>query len=138
MHKNDLLALTRRHFFSRCAVGLGQIGLASLLTDGKLLAAEPAIRVAHFPAKVKSIIYLFMAGGPSQFELFDPKPKLQQLDGQPLPPSMLEGKRFAFMDATRANPTLYAPRRKFQRYGKCGKWVSECLPHTAKVVDDLA
>jgi hypothetical protein len=135
---------TRRHFFGDCAVGLGQIGLASLISDNRLFSAElgrgsnpMAPKAPHFPAKIKSVIYLFMSGGPSQFELFDEKPGLRKLDGQALPISMLEGKRFAFMDATRRNPRLYAPRRKFRQYGQSGKWVSECLPQTARVVDDL-
>src|SRR5262245_19531792 len=93
---------TRRHFFSRCGVGVGQIALASLLSEGGLCGAtsKPANPTApkpgHFPAKVRSVIYLFMAGAPSQFELFDYKPKLQEYDGKTAPESLLKGKRFAF------------------------------------------
>ena len=88
---------------------------------------------------VRSVIYLFMAGGPSQLDLFEYKTKLQQMDGQPTPPSFLEGKRFAFMDTfSKKTPALLGTRRKFQRYGQSGQWVSELLPYTAKVVDDLA
>jgi len=97
-----LLKETRRHFFSRCAVGVGQVALAQLMSGGSLLA-EPAAsgspmdpKPPHFPAKVKSVIYLFMAGGPSQLELFDYKPALQQYDGKSAPESLLKGKRFAF------------------------------------------
>ena len=139
--QHPLLATTRRHFFSRCAVGLGQIALGSLLSNGRLgAAAGPmAPKPPHFPAKIKSVIYLFMSGGPSQFELFDYKPKLQELDGEAVPASLLEGKRFAFMaELRREVPKLYAPRRKFQQYGQSRKWVSECLPHLAQNVDDVA
>src|SRR5262249_39578454 len=99
-----LLSVTRRHFFSRCGVGLGQIALASLLSDGKLFgaAAKPqnpmAPRPPNFPAKVTNVIYLFMAGGPSQLEMLDYKPKLREYDGKTAPGFLLEGKRFAFMD----------------------------------------
>ncbi|MFM7750616.1 MAG: DUF1501 domain-containing protein, partial [Opitutaceae bacterium] len=93
---------TRRHFLSRCSLGLGGIALAAL-TGGRASAA-PAVppnpqapRPGHFPAKAKNIIYLFMAGGPSQLEFFDHKPKLNELNGQPIPASFIEGKRFAFM-----------------------------------------
>src|SRR6266853_6204637 len=88
---------TRRHFFSRCSVGLGGVALASLLGDKSLGAAET--KQPHFPPKIKNVIYLFMAGGPSQLDLFDYKPRLQQYDGKPIPASLIAGKRFAFMDA---------------------------------------
>ncbi len=143
--RNQLLAETRRHFFARCSVGIGRIALASLMSKELMLSAERAPLLSplapkppHFPARVKSVIYLYMAGGPSQFELFDDKPGLRKLDGQPIPPSLLEGRRFAFMNETLRNPILYAPRRKFQQYGQSGKWVSECLPYLSQVVDDLA
>src|SRR5690348_18510291 len=86
-----LLNETRRHFFSRCAIGVGQIALTQLLSGGRLLAAPAASsspmepKPPHFPAKVKNVIYLFMAGGPSQLEMFDYKPKLQEFDGKPIP-----------------------------------------------------
>src|SRR5687768_8465842 len=94
----------RRHFFRDCGVGLGSVALASLLTEERLWALERsretdplAPQPTHHPAKAKSVIYLFMAGGPSQLELFSPKPKLQELDGQVVPPSVVENKRFAFL-----------------------------------------
>src|SRR5256885_961222 len=137
---------TRRHFFSRCGVGLGQIALASLLSDGLLAGATAkpstnpmAPKAPHFPAKVKNVIYLFMAGAPSQLELFDYKPALQQYDGKPAPESLLKGKRFAFMDTfAKDPPKLLGTRREFKRYGKSGKYVSELLPNIGGVVDDLA
>ncbi len=141
-----LLLTTRRHFFRNCGVGLGQMALASLAADGRLFAADlPAVvnplapRPSHFPPKVKSVIYLFMAGGPSQLELFEHKPKLQQLDGQPIPPSFMEGKRFAFMDTfAKEPPKLLGTQRRFERHGQSGKYISELMPHLGTVVDDLA
>jgi hypothetical protein len=147
MHpQRELLLQTRRHFFGQCAVGIGSMALASLLNDGKVVAGQApqlvnplAPRKPHFPARAKSVIYLFMAGGPSQLEMFDYKPKLQQLHGQPIPDSYIKNRRFAFMDLfTKEVPKLLGTRRKFARYGQRGTYVSECLPHTAGIVDDLA
>src|SRR5262249_32840727 len=143
-----LQSITRRHFFRDCSVGVGKIALASLLAEGAARAATPT-PVAHapgspvgphFPAKAKRVIYLFMAGGPSQLDLFDYKPQLNQLDGQPIPRSVIEGKRFAFMDSSfmlKDAPKLLGTTRKFAQHGQCGAWVSELFPHTAQVVDDL-
>src|SRR5688500_1279704 len=96
---NHLHYLTRRHFFSRCGLGLGSLALSSLLCDQRSLAADAlpnpmAPRPSPMPRRAKNIIYLFMAGGPSQLELFDFKPKLAELNGQPVPASLIEGKRF--------------------------------------------
>src|SRR5436305_1994319 len=139
---NPLLLQTRRHFFGQCGVGVGSMALASLLgrdAPAQGVGAHPlAARATHFPAKATSVIYLFMAGGPSQLELFDYKPELQRLSGQPIPQSFLEGRRFAFMDSfTREVPRLLGTRRRFARAGRQGTWVSECLPHLAGVVEDL-
>jgi hypothetical protein len=133
---------TRRHFFQQCGIGVGSIALADLMaasmqgsgteTAGNPLAPKPT----HFPARAKRVIFMFMAGGPSQLDLFDHKPMLNQLNGQPIPQSYLEGKRFAFMDSShRIN--LLGSRRSFQQYGQSGAWVSDLLPHTAKIVDEL-
>jgi hypothetical protein len=133
---------TRRHFFQQCGIGVGSIALADLMaasmqgsgteTAGNPLAPKPT----HFPARAKRVIFMFMAGGPSQLDLFDYKPMLNQLNGQPIPQSYLEGKRFAFMDSShRIN--LLGSRRSFQQYGQSGAWVSDLLPHTAKIVDEL-
>ena len=147
---NPFAEITRRHFFSQCAMGLGSVALASLLDERDLFAAgktggEPAFanpfapKPTHFPARAKSVIYLFMAGGPSQLEMWDHKPKLTSLHGQAIPDSFLEGKRFAFMDSSFKNrSTLLGTKRKFAQHGQCGAWVSELLPHTATIVDDLA
>src|SRR5450432_1571428 len=96
---NDpLLNLTRRQLFGRCAMGLGSIALASLMNDSLLadsaardMAHPLSPRAPHFKAKAKNVIYLFMAGGPSQLELFDHKPKLVELNGQPIPESFIKG-----------------------------------------------
>jgi hypothetical protein len=141
-----LLLQTRRHFFGDCALGLGSLALGTLLSDGKLFARDTASfanplapRPAHFPARARSVIYLFMAGAPSQLELFDHKPKLQELNGQPIPESYIKNKRFAFMDTfTKEVPKLLGTKRRFARHGQCGTYVSDCLPHLARVVDDLA
>lgn len=142
---NPLLLQTRRHFFQNCGLGLGSLALTSLCSDGRVWAdqskplANPlAPKPPHFPAKVKSVIFLFMAGGPSQLELFDNKPHLQELNGQPIPDSFLEGKRFAFMSSfTKEKPKLLGTRRKFTQHGHSGATVSDCLPHIGSVADDL-
>ena len=140
----DLRFLTRRQFFSRCALGLGGIALASMLKEQSVFAAASsaslnpmAVKPPHIPAKAKNIIYLFMAGGPSQLELFDHKPRLNELNGQPIPQSFIEGKRFAFMDSSHGTKLL-GSRRQFKRHGQSGMWVSELFPHTATIVDDVS
>ncbi len=139
---DPLLELTRRHFFGHCGLGLGSMALTSLAGGGRASAGEAnplATRPGHFRPRAKGVIYLFMAGGPSQFELFEPKPKLQEYHGQPIPESFVAGKRFAFMNTfSKERPKLLATKRAFARHGRSGAWVSECLPHTAGVVDDLA
>ncbi len=127
---------TRRHFFSRCGIGLGKIALASLIAEGRLsAAANPAVQ---YPAKAKNVIYLFMAGGPSQLELYDYKPELQKYNQKPVPDSLLAGKRFAFMDTfTKEKPKLLGTSRKFRQYGQSGAWMSELVPHMASVADEL-
>lgn len=139
----SLVGLTRRHFFSRCSLGLGSLALASLL-DRQALAtpaapAHPLLpRTPPSPARARNIIYLFMAGGPSQLDLFDYKPQLSRLNGEAIPDSYLEGKRFAFMDSSFKNrSTLLGTRRQFRQYGQSGMWVSELFPHTATIVDDV-
>jgi hypothetical protein len=141
-----LLLQTRRHFFARCGIGLGSMALAGLLNQGKARAADPAVianplapRPGHHPARAKSVIYLFMAGGPSQLELFDYKPALQKYHNEPIPESFIRGKRFAFMDTfAKERPKLLATKRQFSQHGQSGAWVSECLPHIAAIVDEIA
>src|SRR5438876_3285260 len=138
-----LRAITRRHFFRDCSVGVGKMALASLLAERaatSLAHAHDPEKQPHFAPKAKSVIYLFMAGGPSQLDLYDYKPKLNDLDGEPIPRSVIEGKRFAFMDSSfmrKDPPKLLGTPRKFARHGDCGAWVSGLYPHVAEVVDDL-
>lgn len=145
MNENlNLLEITRRHFFGQCSVGLGALALGSLFAQdsaasSSAIANPLAPKKPHFPPKAKSVIFLFMAGGPSQLELFDYKPILQKHHDQPIPQSYIEGKRFAFMDSfSKEVPKLLGTRRKFQQYGQSGAWVSECLPHIAGIVDDIS
>jgi hypothetical protein len=138
--------LTRRHFFQQCGVGIGKMALASLLCQEALRAEGPANfanplapKKPPLPPKAKNIIFLFMAGGPSQLELFDYKPKLQELNDKPIPASYMEGKRFAFMNTfAKEVPKLLGTRRKFARHGRSGAYVSELLPHLGTMADDLA
>src|SRR5262245_60721928 len=137
-----LRLLTRRHFFGRCRIGLGSLALASLLGEGKVRGGEPgealnplAPKPPHFPGKARSVIFLFMAGRPSQIDLFDPKPRLQQLDGQPIPESYVKDKRFAFI---RGTPKLLGSKRKFARYGNSGAEIADVLPHLAALADNIA
>jgi hypothetical protein len=142
MH-SSLLQNTRRHFFSQCGMGIGGVALASMMAERGLNAASAAAGApgvmlkGHHPAKAKNVIFLFMAGGPSQLELFDYKPKLQELNGQPIPQSYIEGKRFAFM-GTSHSVKLLGARREFKQHGQSGAWVSDLLPHTAGIVDDIS
>jgi hypothetical protein len=139
------LLVTRRHFFGRSATGIGVAALASLLNE-RLLAAEvdPTLRThgtlpaLHFAPKAKRVIYLFMSGGPSHIDLFDHKPKLKNHNGQELPASIRMGQRITGMTSGQKSFPCAAPIFKFAQHGKCGTWVSELLPHTAKIVDDIA
>ncbi|WP_145367041.1 DUF1501 domain-containing protein [Maioricimonas rarisocia] len=135
-------AVARRHFFRECGVGVGKIALASLLsgaaTRGALASELPdepmAVRQPHYPAKAKAVIHLFMAGAPSQLDLFDHKPKLAELEGRPIPPEVIGGQRYAFI---RPDAAALGPRFQFSRHGESGAELSEVLPHLANVVDDI-
>ncbi|MGE0760886.1 MAG: DUF1501 domain-containing protein, partial [Pirellulaceae bacterium] len=142
LQANDRIERTRRHFLADCRIGLGAMALGTLWGAEGLLeaAADPSPnpfvpRAPHFRPRAKSVIFLFMAGGPSQLELFDPKPRLQQLDGQVIPASYVEKKRFAFI---KQDAKLLGTRRKFGAYGESGQVMSELLPHLATVADELA
>jgi hypothetical protein len=123
---------------------LGKLALLSLLSDESIFAERAAAnpmqaRPGHFPAKVRSVIYLFMAGGPSQLELFDFKPSLQKYNNQAVPDSLIEGKRFAFMDSfTKDKPKLLGTSRSFKQHGHGGAWVSDLLPHIAGISDEVS
>jgi uncharacterized protein (DUF1501 family) len=134
----------RRQFLRDCQVGLGRMALASLLleasprsrADAATPAADPlAARPPHFAPKAKRVIYLFMAGAPSQLDLFDEKPTLARYDGQPIPAEVVKDQRYAFI---RPDASLMSARYTFARHGQSGANLSEMLPHLAKVADDIA
>ena len=119
--------LTRRHFFKQAGFGVGAMALS------RLLGAQEA--PPHFAPKARSVIYLFMAGAPSQLDLFDPKPRLSAMNGKACPEELLRGERFAFIgEGSRLLGSPYA----FRKHGQSGIEVSELLPHLAGVVDDIA
>jgi hypothetical protein len=143
-HDHHLRSLTRRHFFRQStAFGIGSLALASLFNDHSLTAAPNSSlsihhsSFLHLAPKAKSIIYLFMAGAPSQLDLFDPKPKLTQFNGQPIPSDIVKGERFAFIKGT---PKLLASpyTEQFKRCGQSGQLISPLLPHLQSVADDIA
>ncbi len=142
------LRVARRHFFRECGVGIGKIALAALLTDA---FASPSARAQtgprgadarrallprkpQFPARAKGVIHLFMAGAPSQLDLFDYKPELARLAGKPIPPSVINGQRYAFI---RPDAAVLGPQFKFARHGKSGAELSEMLPFLAEVADEI-
>ena len=140
-YQRHLQALTRRHFLSRCGLGLGGAALGSLLEpgggrQGRGRSNPMAARPGNFAPKAKSVIYLHMAGSPTQLELFDYKPVLQQYDSKPCPKEFLEGKRFAFIHPDK-NPVMMGPVFKFRQHGEAGTWVSDLLPNIASVADEL-
>jgi hypothetical protein len=136
-------ALSRRWFLRECGIGLGKISLAALLTEA-LVSKSPGAPTAfrnpltskpsHFPGKAKAVIHLFMAGAPSQLDLFDSKPELAKYEGKPLPPSVIGGQRYAFI---RSDAAVMAPRFKFKKYGQCGSELSEMLPHIGGIADEI-
>src|SRR5262245_56183952 len=135
-----LQAVTRRHFFRNCGSGIGAVALAGLLNENLFGADEPtaeasAVKPPHFAPRAKRVIYLHMAGAPTQLDLFDPKPTLAKFDGQPIPDEYTHGDRFAFIKTT---PKALGSPYQFARHGQCGMDISELLPHTARVVDNLA
>jgi hypothetical protein len=138
---NPAVSIPRRFFLRDCGVGLGKIALAGLLAGKPRTAAAAASnsplapRSPHFPGKAKRVIHLFMAGAPSQLELFDYKPLLAKYEGQPLPKSIVGDQRYAFI---RPDAAVLGPRFKFARHGKSGAEISSAVPHLAKVVDQLA
>ncbi|HMC66262.1 MAG TPA: DUF1501 domain-containing protein [Gemmataceae bacterium] len=143
--QQEALGITRRHFFRDCGYGVGKIALASLLADAfaRPAFATPrahapgsplAVKPPHFAPKAKRVIHLFMAGAPSQLDLFDYKPKLAQYEGKSIPPEVIGGQRYAFI---RPDAAALGPRFKFAKHGQCGAELSEVLPHLAKIVDDV-
>src|SRR5687767_4390939 len=137
---------SRRNFLATTANGVGMLALASLLNGDGLLGAESRLtktepdnplapRPPHFAPKAKNCIFIYLEGAPSQIDLFDPKPKLNELDGQKLPDSMTEKVRFAFIQKEGAR--LLGSPRQFTRHGRCGMELSDFLPHFATCADDV-
>lgn len=131
----DLLQQTRRHFFGQCGLSLGSMSLLSLLGEASPRTTPASARPGHHPARARSVIYLFMAGGPSQLELFDNKPVLKQRHGQVVPQSLVQNRRFAFIPN---DSKLLGTRRRFHRHGQAGIEISELLPHLGAIADDIA
>ena len=129
--------LTRRHFFGRSASGLGIAALAHLM--GRDAAGKGGLPgLPHMAPKAKHVIYLFQSGGPSQLDLFDYKPKLEQFHGTELPDSVRRGQRLTGMTASQKTFPVQKTLFEFKRHGESGAWVSELLPHTAKIADKLS
>jgi hypothetical protein len=142
MSPEELKNISRRHFLLESAAGIGSVALASLFGGcakpnpaSSLITDAMAPGVPHFPGKAKSVIFLHMAGAPSQLELFDFKPELKKLHNQACPPSLLEGKRFAFI---RGTPKMLGPQANFLQRGDSGSWVSNHLPHFATIADEVS
>jgi hypothetical protein len=134
-HRQSTLA--RRQFLGRTATGFGTAALASLLNP-QLFAGSGAMSSLQFPAKAKRVIYLFMSGGPSHIDLFDYKPKLADYNNTELPGTIRMGQRITGMTAGQKSFPCAAPIFKFAQHGQTGAWLSDLLPHTAKIVDDIA
>ncbi len=135
---------SRRHFLRNCGYGVGKMALAGLLTDfgrqGQVLGAPGgndllAIKQPHFAPKAKRVIQLFMAGAPSQLELFDSKPALTRFEGKPIPPEVIGGQRYAFI---RPDAAALGSRFKFAKHGQSGIELGETLPHLATIVDEIS
>lgn len=134
--------LDRRHFLKKTSMGLGAIALSSLLEKsvyGRHAGSFPFndLPGPHFTPKAKRVVYLFQSGGPSQLELFDYKPLLKERHGQELPDSVRQGQRFTGMSAGQSSFPMTASIFDFKQYGQSGRWVSELMPYTAEVVDEL-
>jgi len=140
---NDYIRnITRRHFFFSGANLLGAAALGSLFgSEARAAGTKTGIGAAlpetHFPAKAKNIIYLHMVGGPSQMDLFDYKPKMQEYYDKDLPDSVRKGQRLTTMTSGQARFPIAPSKYKFSQAGKCGMWLSELLPHKAKMADDM-
>lgn len=134
-----LRLLTRRALLKNAGYGIGSLALGSILSAGQSRAQSAQVnpmapKPPHFAPKAKSVIVMFMAGAPSQIDLFDPKPLLVQHDGQPIPEEIVKGERFAFIKGT---PKLLGSPHKFTKCGRSGMEISNLLPHTQSIADDI-
>lgn len=136
MKPYDAVGSTRRQLFQTCGIGLGKLALASLCVNESrgLHAAPITARGFHHPPRIKRVIYLFMAGAPSQLDLFDHKPKLVELEGQSIPPSVIAGQRYAFIQPDAA---VLSPRFQFSKHGQSGAEIADVLPGLASIADDV-
>ena len=139
------LGMTRRQFFARTSTGIGATALASLLNPTLFSASSDVggsggglAGLPHFAPKAKRVIFLFQSGAPSQIDLFDYKPKLEALRGTELPDSIRQGQRITGMTSSQKSLPVVSSLFKFAQHGSSGAWVSELLPHTAKIVDEIA
>src|SRR6516165_3532693 len=133
--------MTRRHFFSAGSSAIGWAALTSLLDGDRARAADKTeaakVIAPHHAPKAKQIIYLHMVGGPPQMDLYDYKPQMNDWYDKDLPDSIRKGQRLTTMTSGQARFPIAPSKYKFERHGKCGMWVTELLPYTAKVVDDM-
>ena len=138
------IGVTRRHFFQDCRLGVGKVALASLLANSHRPTAMAAPAAGANPLaphppqhtpKAKAVIHLFMAGAPSQLDLFDYKPKLKEYEGKPVPAEIVGGQRYAFI---RPDAHCLGPQFSFARHGQAGTELSSALVHLPKIVDEIA
>ena len=134
LFRDNSLFLTRRHFFGRLAAGIGTAALGSLMNPSLLASTS---RQTHFPARAKRVIYLFMAGGPSQMDLLDYKPTLEKLHESELPASIRMGQRLTGMTSGQKNFPVVKSIFKFTQHGQCGAHISELIPNIANIADDI-
>jgi hypothetical protein len=137
---SDHWLTTRRHFLGGAGLGIGAVALAGLLDQRRAAAAGVSGALAdlpHFPSKAKRVIYLFQSGGPSQIDLFDYKPRLREWQASELPESVRRGQRLTGMTSRQLSFPIAASKYRFAKHGQSGAWVSELMPHTARVVDRL-
>lgn len=138
MDRDALREITRRQFFGKMGYGVGAFALANLLAESGFAqepSDPPAQRAPHFAPKAKRVIFLFMAGAPSQIDLFDPKPMLVRHNGESVPEELIQGERFAFI---KGRPKLLGSPYKFEPHGKSGQRISELLPHLHTIADEIA
>ncbi|MFP6581577.1 MAG: DUF1501 domain-containing protein [Candidatus Hydrogenedentota bacterium] len=134
----DPSSLSRRKFLSQVGMGLGGMALADMLGDSSAHAATGGLpSLPHFAPKAKRVIYLFQSGGPSQLDLFDYKPLLNERNGEELPDSVRQGQRLTGMSANQASLPMAGSIFKFGQHGESGQWMSDLLPHTQKIADEL-
>jgi hypothetical protein len=135
------LNMNRRRFLSRLSLGIGSAALGSLLIPDLFSSSEESANLAsglpHFAPKAKRIIYLFQNGAPSQLETFDYKPKLREMMGKDLPPSIRNGQRLTGMTSGQSSFPLVGSFYDFNQYGESRAWISDKFPHTASIVDDI-